>query len=374
MQQRKPNINAKSLGYRYSVDGSHLEIIPEHAVIIRRIFREFLDGASTGAIADHLSEDGIPTPTGRDQWRFDVVKRMLKNERYMGDLLLQKYYCRDFITKKRTRNNGELPQYYVENAHDPIVPKEVWYRVQGEFLRRENDGFQKRYRKDMVLGHKVVCGQCGSHYSVFCSSTPQGPYWRCNGRSGTTSCSGRILKQETLFSAIISAFNYLSSVQDQLENNQGNREDSRELMSVIEHLTEEEIRLLSFTGADEKIEKQLADIRKRKNEAMLRKADLDLHDIRVKDLLLLIHDLQEENNSSWIPETWNDYVQHQLNEYEPSCTDTDDFFNRTNRHLYHGLMREFHNEDAMRYLDHIVIQETNITICFKAGIDIDITI
>lgn len=104
------------LGYTKDENG-HLIIDEEQAVVVRRIFREYLQGASLKNIADGLMADGISTATGNMKWRSDRIRKILTNEKYMGDALLQKTYTVDVLTKKRVANNEIVPQYYVENNH-----------------------------------------------------------------------------------------------------------------------------------------------------------------------------------------------------------------------------------------------------------------
>ena len=121
----------KFMGYTKNEDGD-LVIVPEEAEIVKLIFRLYLEGYSTGKIAKHLEEQGIKTATGQDKWHSTVIDKMLRNEKYMGDALLQKTYTVDFMTKKKVKNTGLVPQYYVEDDHEAIIPKELFYRVQEE--------------------------------------------------------------------------------------------------------------------------------------------------------------------------------------------------------------------------------------------------
>ena len=113
------------LGYTKDENG-HLIIDEDQAVVVRRIFREYLQGASLKTIADGLMADGIPTATGNMKWHGDGIRKILTNEKYMGDALLQKTYTVDVLTKKRVSNNGIVPQYYVENNHEAIIPRQLF--------------------------------------------------------------------------------------------------------------------------------------------------------------------------------------------------------------------------------------------------------
>lgn len=90
------------MGYTKNEDGD-LVIVPEEAKIVKLIFRLYLEGYSTGKIAKHLEEQGIKTATGQDKWHSTVIDKMLRNEKYMGDALLQKTYTVDFMTKRKSR-------------------------------------------------------------------------------------------------------------------------------------------------------------------------------------------------------------------------------------------------------------------------------
>ena len=100
----------KFLGYCKGPDGLP-QIVPEQAVIVQRIYSMFMEGKTTGAIAKILTEEGIPTPGGKQKWQASTVDSILRNEKYKGDALLQKAFTVDFLTKKTKKNEGEVPQY-----------------------------------------------------------------------------------------------------------------------------------------------------------------------------------------------------------------------------------------------------------------------
>ena len=115
-----------------------LIIEPAEAEVVKRIYREYLEGASLLQIGRGLEADGILTGAGKTKWRPETLKKILQNEKYIGDALLQKTYTIDFLSKKRVKNNGIVPQYYVENSHEPIIPRELFMQVQEEMVRRAN--------------------------------------------------------------------------------------------------------------------------------------------------------------------------------------------------------------------------------------------
>ena len=126
----------KFLGYERGEDGIP-QIVEKEAKIVRLIYRLFLEGRTTNGIATHLTRLKVPTPAGKEKWTTSTIKSILTNEKYKGDALLQKSYTVDFLTKKKKKNEGEVPQYYVENSHEAIISPEVFDMVQYEFEKRK---------------------------------------------------------------------------------------------------------------------------------------------------------------------------------------------------------------------------------------------
>lgn len=149
------------LGYDRGPDGN-LVVNPEQAVIVQQIYAMFLQGMSYHGIARKLTADGVPTPGGKDKWSISTVRSILYNEKYKGDALLQKSYTVDFLTKKTKTNEGEIPQYYVEDNHEAIISPEIFAMVQREMTKR---GRGKKYHSSVhAFSPKIRCGHCGSWY------------------------------------------------------------------------------------------------------------------------------------------------------------------------------------------------------------------
>ena len=164
MQEGKGFLNTdKFLGLTKGETKYDYVIVPEEAETVRRIYREFLDGYSPAMIARHLERDGILTPAKREKWCPATVQSILSNEKYCGDMLLQKTFVEDYLTHKTVKNTGQLPQYFVEDHHDPIVPKEVYFQVQGEIMRRKKvkDPTKVRKAEETPFIRRVYCGKCG---------------------------------------------------------------------------------------------------------------------------------------------------------------------------------------------------------------------
>ena len=168
------------LGYTKDEKGQ-LIIEPDEAEVVKRIFREYLEGASLQQIGRGLEADGILTGAGKKKWRAETLQKILKNEKYIGDALLQKTYTVDFLEKKRVPNDGLMPQYYVENSHEAIIPRDVFMRVQEEMHRRANlhsgrQGKKRVYSSKYALSSIVYCSNC-----VFICSCRKRNYEMCKG-------------------------------------------------------------------------------------------------------------------------------------------------------------------------------------------------
>lgn len=187
---------------------------PEQAVIVRRIYRTFMEGRTACAIAKELTADGIPTPAGKKEWRTSTVRSILQNEKYRGSALLQKCFTTDFLTKKQKVNEGEVPQYYIEHSHEAIIDPLEWDAVQEEIKRRKRIG--RAYSGKSVFSAKLICGDCGGWYgSKTWHSTDKykTTMWRCNCKykDGKPKCSTPALTEETIQNRFTDAFNSIIS-------------------------------------------------------------------------------------------------------------------------------------------------------------------
>ncbi len=205
------------LGYKKGKDGLP-KIVEKEAVIVRKIYRLFLEGKTPSGIAKILTEEKIPTPGGKTKWQQSTVKSILQNEKYKGDALLQKGFTVDFLTKKRKINEGEVPQYYVENSHPAIIEPETFELVQLELRRRKSAG---KYTSAInCFASRITCGDCGGFYGrkVWHSNTKYAQtIWQCNQKfRKKTYCSTPHLKEEVLKKAFIEVFNSLIENKDEI--------------------------------------------------------------------------------------------------------------------------------------------------------------
>lgn len=155
------------LGYDKDEDGN-LIINEKEAEVVKRIYREYLEGRGYYEIGKGLKADGILTAARKSKWRASTIRNILRNEKYIGDALLQKTVTVDFLNKKRVANTGIVPQYYVEGSHESIIPKQVYYKVQEEMARRANlqtgTGKRRVYSGKYALSSIVYCAHCGDVY------------------------------------------------------------------------------------------------------------------------------------------------------------------------------------------------------------------
>ena len=154
---------SRFLGYDKGEDGN-LSLNEDEAKTVQLIYKLFLEGYSFYSIAKELTSLNIKSPGHKDKWNRSAVESILTNEKYKGDALLQKSYTSDFLTKKQKKNNGEIPQYYVENNHESIISKEVFEMVQQEIKKRTKGG--RRYSGVGIFGSKIKCMERGSWYGT----------------------------------------------------------------------------------------------------------------------------------------------------------------------------------------------------------------
>ena len=218
---------SRLLGYRKGKNDAP-EIVPDEAEVVKEIYRCYLDGMSMNLIADRLNEKGLKTKKNNSPYRKAVIQRILTNEKYAGDAILQKTYVTDCITKKTRKNNGELPMYIVKNHHDPIISRDDFNRVQEEMARRSakrniaeklTKTEQGKYSAKYALSELLFCGECGAHYRrvTWTAKGFKEIKWRCISRIqyGKRKChASPTIDEQPLHRAIVSAINEFCEVKD----------------------------------------------------------------------------------------------------------------------------------------------------------------
>ena len=347
-QQGKVQVNHKRfMGYTKDEDGN-LIIVPEEAEIIKRIYREYLEGQSLVGIGRALEKDGILTAAGKPRWRPESVKKILQNEKYIGDALLQKTVTVDFLTKKRVKNEGHLPQYYVENSHEAIIPKELYLQVQEEIHRRSNiytgEGKNKRiYSSKYALSAITFCGDCGDIY--------RRTYWNIHGRKefvwrcvtrieqGPETCKNRTVKEGDLYDAVMTAINRLLAGGDNMI-----RTLEENIHAVIGDTTEYKISEINAL-LEEKQKEVISLANKGKDYDFL--AD-EIDSLREKRQSLLVEDASLSGE--------NDRI--------------DELIGFIRRNKYRTL--RYDDTLVRKIIQNVSVYDDHFVICFKSGIEMEV--
>jgi len=400
MQEGKGRLNtAFFLGFTKDHENDRLAIVPEQAQVVRRIFREYLEGFSPMAIARRLQDDGIPTPAGKTRWYQSTVASMLENEKYCGDLLLQKYYTADFLTHKIVRNEGRFPQYYVRDAHEPIVPRDVYFQVQGELMRRASlKGRPSRIRmgsREGLMG-RLVCGECGRTLKRYDKPDGLAPDWRCRSRAYEKrtsqreiagACPCRIVPDGEAKRAIVAAFNELPRhrdellrMQERIRANQLERLDGLldglkcERAAVEDEMKRREGASDAQDGALDELAAQAVSLNAQRDVLALERAEHANRELRVRFLLELIETMAR----AWSL-TWRDG--EASGEPEPrqtpaACADYEQFF-RVTRYVpadgvfdAAGRVARYDDDLVVRFVECVVVEDGAYQVRFKAGIHV----
>ena len=249
---------------------------------------------------------------------------------YTGDLLLQKYYTVDFLTKKVARNVGQLPQYYVENSHEPIIPKEIFLQVQAEMARRRRFWQDFRYSHSNPLASKTICGSCGLPFRRV------GTKWRCDSKLNRkkhpdVKCGMEPIPDEELREAIIKAMNLVPDKKEDLIRLQerlrwGGLAKADEVLAAIE---------AEMGSHSENYEEK--ELKRQWEEASEKRA---IHADKEWQTRILLDRMGQANTDAFFRET------------QPVTT-TDD--------------------DVIRYIETVKIFKEKIEVKFKAGISVEVS-
>lgn len=217
------------LGYRRG-ENNEPEIVPEEAKIIELIYYKFLEGWSLPKLSKYLEDNGYKTAKGSTAWSKATIRGILTNEKYKGDVLMQKSYVVDLFSKKIAKNNGELPMYLVKNHHKPIISREVWDKVQVVIAKRNNiksatdmNMMKKgRYSSKYALTGLVICGDCGSQYRrTTWTANGKRIVWRCVNRltNGKDACgTSPTIDEERLHTGIVKAMNSMIDGKEKIQS------------------------------------------------------------------------------------------------------------------------------------------------------------
>lgn len=349
-QQGEVQVNHnRFLGYTKD-ENKRLVIVPEEADVVKRIYREYLEGASLLQIARGLEADGILTAANKRKWRPETLKKILQNEKYIGDALLQKTYTVDFLSKKRVVNNGIVPQYYVENSHEPIIPREIFMQVQEEMVRRANlqagkSGKRRVYSSKYALSSIVYCGECGDIYRRVhwnnrgCKSI----VWRCVSRleEKGSDCSSRTINEATLQEAVVKAINEVLGSKDTflpvlLENietvlSDDNDQTTQEIECRLNELQQELLRLVNAKADYQKVADEIYRLRELKQNILAENAEREGKRERIADMTEFLNEQSYE-------------------------------------------LEEYDEQLVRRLIEKITVFDEKLTVEFKSGVELDVKI
>jgi len=212
------------LGYEKGEDGKPA-INENEAQTVRLIYKLFIEGKTPSAIGRYLTNHGVPTPGSKEQWQTSVIISILENEKYAGNALLQKGYTTNFLTKSRKKNEGEIPQFFVEDSHPAIISVDEWEAVQAEMNRRKAIG--RPVGCNSPFAARLVCGFCNGYYgpktwgSYKDSKTYRRVVWQCNdkytrpGKLGK-GCKTPTLNEDDIKTRFMAAWNEMAGNKDTL--------------------------------------------------------------------------------------------------------------------------------------------------------------
>lgn len=335
------------MGYTKDENG-HLVIEPKEAKIIKRIYLEYLQGASLKQIGEGLEKDGILTAAKKPKWRPETIKKILKNEKYIGDALLQKTYTVDVLTKKRVKNDGLMPQYYVENDHEAIIPRDLYMQVQEEMLRRANlhsgEKRKKRvYSSKYALSSIVYCPKCGDIYRRVAWNNRGKPsvVWRCVSRveHGPSCCDAPTIQETELQDAVVKAINMAL----------GGREEMlaalEENIAMVFALEDEN----SMESIDFKLEKLQKELLKRAN------ARQDYNDIADE-----IDHLRELKQEAMVENAEREGLKQRK-------TDMQQFLSKQTKQI-----EKYDETLTRRMIEKITVYDDRFSVEFKSGTSVDV--
>ena len=308
-QQGEIQVNCKwFLGYTKD-ENKHLVIVPEEAEVVKRIYREYLEGASMLKIARGLEADGIKNGAGKAKWHTSNINSILRNEKYIGDALLQKTYTVDFLSKKRVKNNGLMPQYYVENSHEAIIPREIFMQVQEELVRRRcvhlsQNGKKRSFSSNHCFSNMVFCGECGEvfrriHWN---NRRKKSIVWRCISRLENTGlfCDARTVPESEIEQVLVKAINdtlgkkddFIFILQHNIETvlNRGNNSILADIDTRLEELQSELLRLVASKSDYEDVAEEIHRLRDEKQKSQFESAGRDETRKRIADMSVFLQE------------------------------------------------------------------------------------
>jgi site-specific DNA recombinase len=347
-QQGEIQVNCNwFLGYAKD-ENKRLVIVPEEAEIVKRIYREYLEGASMLKIARGLEADGILNGAGKERWHTSNINQILRNEKYIGDALLQKTYTVDFLTKKRVKNNGLVPQYYVENSHEAIIPREIFMQVQEELVRRRcvhlsKNGKKHSFSSNHCFSNMVICGNCGEvfrrvHWN---NRGKKSIVWRCVSRLENTGlfCDARTVLESTIEQVLITAIN-----QTQCDKDAFLTTLQKNITTVLCHENDK-----TLAGIDKRLEELQAQLLK------LASSKVDYEDVADE-----IYSLREQKQKAQVENAGRDELRKRIDDMITFLREQP------------TTITEYDEQLVRRLIEKVTIVEDKFTVEFKSGVTVDV--
>ena len=346
MKEGRVSIRYKNLyAYDEGEDGQP-KIIESEAAVIRRINDEFLSGRSLPMIKGGLEADRILTPKGGNVWAVSAIRNLLKNEKYCGDVLMQKTFKTDPISGKTKRNTGQLPMYLIQDHHPAIISRDTYNAVQAEFARRTSGKApstklaptgQACYSAKYALTGIVICGECRNQYRrcVWNKRGQKRPVWRCSNRIdyGSKYChKSPTIYEVPLKAAILDAINSVMSDKEvliqQIEDvmrmelmpfpggtmsagdiDRTIKELEAEFHALFEEAQKEPGGYMKYTEEFQRITNDIAELKNKKSLLMEKQQSDSAANKRIQDAVRLL------NNSSAEVTEWDEGMIRQLVDY-----------------------------------------------------------
>lgn len=333
-QGKSSGVPGGLLGYESDGKGG-MKIVPEEAKTIKRIYKEFLEGYGAKAIAKHLEKDGVRKKKGSTKWYTSNIQKILVNEKYMGDSLLQKTMRKSILDKRSYKNDGSLPQYYVTDSHEGIISKDVFLLVQEEIKRRNDfkditNNTRLQYSGKYAFSSKIFCGKCGGSYLRDSQVFKEGrkTIWKCATRikDGKHVCDSELIKEDEINDACLKAINSSLKLNkktfDLIINNlkEALLIDNKEIKQIEKELNTKQEELLKLVQAKKnysKVANEIADLNKKKDKAKSNIANSKEFISKINDFKMFI---------SKQPKVLESYDENLIRKYIKKVTIFDDHF------------------------------------------------
>ena len=298
-RMKSGDFNCCTPAYGYMMKNGQLEVYEDEAEVVRRIFKMYMDGMGIQAIAQKLNEEGVLRKNGRKDWKHTGIRYILRNERYMGDAILQKRFTTDTLPYRRVINEGQKPRYYVENSNPAIVSKEVFDTVQELLKARRNENCR---RNPHLLSSKMRCPECGGTFR----RQPIGDkvYWLCmKTASGFSKCKSRRVREDMVYESFVNLTYKLKEYREELlvplignieflqSRTSLNQEEIKKIDKEIADYAAKNLVLTNlhtsgiignaeYAEQSDEINRKMAELRDRKRKKISEESDGELEDLQ----------------------------------------------------------------------------------------------